>query len=133
MIVTNSEFTGIIGDGPFGQGIMMVGNGSLSVTDSTFTGSTTGISLSGNGSSQGSATVANSTFVGNDAGRTGTAAASTTRRTLTVTNSTFSGNSAGGFGGGISNAGGTLTVTNSTFSGNSADARCGRRRHLQLR
>jgi hypothetical protein len=118
LIVTHSEFTGIIGDGPFGQGIMMVGNGTLSVTASTFTGSTTGIGLTRNGPAQGSATVTNSTFTDNDAGNRDGGGIESVGWTLAVTNSTFIGNSAGA-GGGIENAGGTLSVINCTFSGNS--------------
>jgi hypothetical protein len=117
LIVTHSEFAGIIGEGPFGQGIMMVGNGTLSATDSTFTGSTTGIGLTSNGPSQGSATVTNSTFVENDAGNRDGGGIENVGWTLAVTNSTFIGNSAGA-GGGIENAGGTLSVINCTFSGN---------------
>ena len=117
LIVTHSEFTGIIGDGPFGQGIMMVGNGTLSVTASTFVGNTTGIGLTSNGPSQGSATVTNSTFTDNDAGNRDGGGIENVGWTLAVTNSTFIGNRAGA-GGGIENAGGTLSVINCTFSGN---------------
>jgi hypothetical protein len=117
VIVTHSEFTGIIGDGPFGEGIMMVGNGTLSVTASTFTGSTTGIGLTSNGPSHGSATVTNSTFTDNDAGNRDGGGIENVGWTLAVTNSTFIGNRAGA-GGGIENAGGTLSVINCTFSGN---------------
>jgi hypothetical protein len=117
LIVTHSEFTGIVGTGPFGQGIMMVGSGTLSVTASTFTGNTTGIGLTRNGPSQGSATVTNSTFADNDAGNRDGGGIENVGWTLAVTNSTFSGNSAGA-GGGIENAGGTLSVINCTFSDN---------------
>jgi hypothetical protein len=87
--------------------------GTLTVTNSTFSGNdcrlARGICASGIGN-EGTLTVTNSTFPGNGV----TAIANF--GTLTVTNSTFSGN--GGFaGGGIFNVG-TLTVTNSTFSGN---------------
>jgi predicted outer membrane repeat protein len=69
---------------------------------------------------EGTLTVSNSTFSGNDAYNGG--AISNDGGTLTVTNSTFSGNSTylGGGGGAISNGGGLLTVSNSTFSGNHA-------------
>ncbi len=70
---------------------------------------------------QGTLTVTNSTFSGNTAGLLGVSGGGIYNvGTLTVTNSTFSGNSAIGGGGGIYNAG-TLTVTNSTLSRNSAN------------
>jgi CSLREA domain-containing protein len=72
----------------------------------------------------GTVTVTNSTFSGNSAGDSGGAIFNESGSTLRVTNSTFSGNSAGDSGGGIYN-GGTLTVTNSTFSGNSASTQGG--------
>jgi hypothetical protein len=118
LIVSQSEFTGITGTGPFGQGIAMAGGGTLSVTDSTFTGNTTGIGLTGNGPSQRSATVTNCTFTGNDAGNRDGGGIENFGWTLAVTNSTFVGNSAGA-GGGMENTAGTLTVINCTFSGNS--------------
>jgi hypothetical protein len=118
LIVTGSEFVGITGTGPFGQGISMAGRGMLRVSDSTFTRNTTGIGLTGNGPLQGSATVISSTFADNDAGNRDGGGIENVGWTLAVTNSTFVGNSAGA-GGGIENAGGTLTVVNSTFSGNS--------------
>jgi len=69
---------------------------------------------------EGTLTVSNSTFSGNDAYNGG--AIFNEGGTLTVTNSTFSGNSAhlDGGGGAISNDYGLLTVSNSTFSGNQA-------------
>jgi len=61
----------------------------------------------------GTVTVTNSTFSGNSAVYGGGGIGNDTGGTVTVTNSTFSGNSAEN-GGGIS-GGGTVTVTNSTF------------------
>jgi predicted outer membrane repeat protein len=69
--------------------------------------------------SQGTLTVTNSTFSGNSSASYGGGIYSN-GGTLTVTNNTFSGNSAGIYGGGIYGGGLTATVTNSTFSGNSA-------------
>ena len=68
----------------------------------------------------GTLTVTNSTFSGNAAGTR--AGGIYNLGTLTVTNSTFSGNSASGANGsgGVIYNDGTLTVTNSTFSGNIA-------------
>jgi len=89
-------------------------NGTLTVTNSTFSGNFA-IYFGGAISSDGTLTVTNSTFSGNSAIYFGGAIFG---GTLTVTSSTFSGNSATYGGGAISS--GMLTVTNSTFSGNSA-------------
>ena len=83
-------------------------------------------SAGGIDSSDGSMTITNSTFTGNTAGRSdvsrGSGGAIANRRaTITITGSTFSGNSADN-GGAISNSTGALTITNSTLSGNSANA-----------
>ena len=86
----------------------------LTVADGFVTGSTVGGGLYNDGTLE----VTDSTFSGN---RATAAPPSSTMATLTVTNSTFSDNTADGFqGGGIWNFGGTLMVINSTFSGNSA-------------
>jgi hypothetical protein len=89
------------------------------VTNCTVSGNVT--AGSGGGiRNDGTVTVTNSTFTGNIAGSGGGGIVSASG-TAMVTNSTFSGNSALGPGGGIYNAlHGTLTVTSSTFSGNSA-------------
>jgi len=117
-----------IAGNPGGGGIFSNG-GTLTVTNSTFSGnSASGGGISGAGIDGGgilylgALTVTNSTFSGNRASRSGGGIFNYgDLGTLTVTNSTFSGNSAGEDGGGIASNGGTLTVTNSTFSGNSAD------------
>jgi hypothetical protein len=105
-----------------GTGGGIENRGTLTVTNSTFSGNSTGFCLlcgpSGYGGgieNRGTLTVTNSTFSGNSAGGGGGIDSS---GTLTVTNGTFSGNSA--FDGGGIGSGGTLTVTNSTFSGNFA-------------
>ena len=92
-------------------------HGTLTVTNSTFSGNSAGYEGGGIFQYGGTLTVTNSTFSGNSA--YGGGAILFDRGTLTVTNSTFSGNS-GRYGGGIDNASGTVVVTNSTFSGNSA-------------
>lgn len=79
---------------------------------------------SGNGGgiyNNGTLNVTNSTFSGNSASGTGSGGGifNYTGATLTVANSTFSGNSASYYGGGIGNFG-TVTVINSTFAGGSA-------------
>ncbi len=105
--------------------------GTLTVTNSTFSGNrTNGTIVSAGGSiyNTGTLAVTSSTFSNNNAFGAGIPTAgggiSNNQGTLTVTNSTFSGNSSNGYGGGIAN-GSTLTVINSTFSGNSASAGSG--------
>jgi hypothetical protein len=93
------------------------GSGTLTVTNSTFSGNNAAAGVGAGGGIYdllGTLTVTNSTFSGNSAG-SGAGGIYSGAGTLTVTNSTFSSNS----GGGITNDGSTLTVTNSTFSGNS--------------
>jgi len=90
--------------------------GPLTVTNSTFFGNT--VPYGGGIYSTDTLAVTNSTFSGNDAGG---GAGIYSAGTATVTNSTFSDNGSlypGGLGGGIFNGAGPLTVTNSTFFGN---------------
>jgi hypothetical protein len=116
------------GTGPGWGGGGIVNSGTLTITNSTFSGNSavlTGPNAGGGGciGNFGTVTVTNSTFSGNSANTGGGGGCiANNSGTVTVTNSTFSGNIAGGStcGGAISN-GGTLTVTNSTFSGNSTD------------
>jgi CSLREA domain-containing protein len=112
LIVTNSTFSHNSGSGQ-GGGIFNHG-GTLTVTNSTFSynsGSGGGITTGG------TATVTNSSFFNNSS--SGVGGGIKAYSTLTVANSSFFNNSAG-FGGGIYNHfGGTLTVTNSIFNGNS--------------
>jgi CSLREA domain-containing protein len=108
-----SRLTVAHGSGHFIGGIY--NDGTLTVTNSTFSGN----DASGGGgilnSFVGTLTVTNSTFAGNNASEGG---GIYNGGALTVTNSTFSGNEAAG-GGGIENFG-TLTITNSIFAGNDA-------------
>jgi len=69
--------------------------------------------------SQGTLTVANSTFSGNSSTVADGGGIENDTGTLTVTNSTFSNNSAVNVGGGIASTG-SMTLTNVTISGNSA-------------
>jgi predicted outer membrane repeat protein len=100
---------------PFAGGGIL-NDGTLTVTNSTFSGNSAGI-RGGGVFTSGTMTVTNTTFSGNSAPGSGGGIAND--GTLTVTNSTFSGNTVIHDGGGIENDG-TLTVTNSTFFGNSA-------------
>jgi hypothetical protein len=97
-------------------------NGTLTVSNSTFSGNSTSFGPGGGISNAGMLTVSNSTFSGNFTNIGDGGAIFNQGGSLTVNNSTFSGNSAFlGDGGGIFNQGGsTLTVSNSTFSGNYA-------------
>ncbi len=118
LTVSNSTFSGNTAAAS-GGGIFNINNGTLTVSNSTFSGN----SARGNGGgiyNVGTLTVSNSTFSGNIALGKSQGCGIYNGGTLTVSNSTFSGNSAI-YGGGIYNiGGGTLTVSNSTFSGNSA-------------
>jgi large repetitive protein len=109
------------GAAPGGSGGGISNGGTLTVTNSTFSGNS---ATGGNGYDN------PNPFQGNGGGY-GSGGGIYNSGILTVTNSTFSGNGAtGGMGGGDSNGGGgsgggiynggTLTVTNSTFSGNNA-------------
>ena len=94
--------------------------GTLTVTNSTFSGNSAYYFGGGGIFNFGMLTVTNSTFSSNRAlANLGGGIANYIGATLTVTNSTFSGNNAY-YGGGIVNDG-TQTVTNSTFSGNIAN------------
>jgi fibronectin-binding autotransporter adhesin len=130
--VTNCVFSNNSTTGPFAAGaIALVGNSSLTVTNSNFTGNS-GRSLNGDPTvgaivsfSSGSMNIASSTFE-NNSGSAGAVRNST--GALTVSGSTFAANSATSlFGPGSSGAidfnGGTgarATITNSTFYANSA-------------
>ncbi|MCO5195749.1 MAG: right-handed parallel beta-helix repeat-containing protein, partial [Anaerolineae bacterium] len=92
--------------------------GTLTVSNSTFSGNFAINDDGGGINNTGTLMVSNSTFSGNQANNNGGGINSS--GTLMVTNSTFSGNRAI-FGGGIANGASTATVTNSTFSGNRAE------------
>lgn len=113
--------------GTVGGGIYHCCSGTLTITNSTFSGNR--VDWEGRGgaiyNSTGALTITNSTFSGNSATNNGGGIYNDSD-TLTITNSSFSGNSAPGGawatgGGGIFNSDdGTLSITNSTFSDNSA-------------
>jgi predicted outer membrane repeat protein len=132
--VTNCVFSGAYAMGAIRN------NGTLSVTDSTFTGNTNTYmgggailnygdrnSPGGIGVGRGKLSVTNSTFFGNSADAGG--AILNMKGKVSVSNSTFTGNNADDleradlptYGGAIQNThGGSITVANSTFSGNRA-------------
>ncbi|WP_287284042.1 Ig-like domain-containing protein [Okeania sp. SIO2G4] len=96
-------------------------DGTVTVTDSTISGNTSGFD-GGGIYNNGTATVTNSSISENVASRFGGGIANDS--TVTVTNSTISGNSTNASGGGIANDS-TVTVTNSTISGNSTNVNGG--------
>jgi hypothetical protein len=111
-------------------GVFQVSDGSLALNNLTIANGS-----SGNGSAvfnNGTLTVSNSTFIGNNSTGGGVGGAiynNAAATTVTITNSTFSGNSStgvtGGGGGAIYNSVGTVSVINSTFSGNSTTSATG--------
>ena len=125
MTVIDSTFTGIAGT--YGGAIYCQTGGSVTVSNSTFTGN----SGSGSSGDSGGAIVTNgcnlvvsgSTFFNNfTLGLYGGAIQSGASATVSITNSTFVGNSdsPGSMGGGAIFNASTGTVANNTFSGNSA-------------
>jgi uncharacterized repeat protein (TIGR02543 family) len=111
---TNAAISGLTianGNTP-GLGGGIVNTGTLTVSNSAFSGNTAG-GEGGGISNQATQTVSNSTFSGNTAGEGG---GIYNNATQTVSNSTFSGNSAAA-GGGIFNND-TLTLSNSIVAGN---------------
>ncbi len=114
--------TGGRADGAFpdyrGGGLSIIGSGSLTLTNVTFSGN---YATAGGGMDNdfNGLTLANVTFSGNTA--TDGGGMYNTDSSPTLTNVTFSGNTATSDGGGMSNSGyGDATMTNVTFSGNSA-------------
>ena len=118
--VTNSTFSGNSTDG-FGGGIVNNGSGTLNVSNSTFSGNSVGNGPGGGIVNFGTLNVTNSTFSGNSAGN-GPGGGINNFGTLNVTNSTFSGNS-GSIGGGIAN-GGTATLKNTIIANSTSGGNC---------
>jgi len=101
-----SRFSGLTirnGQGNFGGGILNGDAATLTITDSTLSGSTAG--FGGGAFNAGTLTIVNSTVSGNMASE-GAGIYNAGATTSTITNSTFSGNTAGG--GGVSVNLGTL-------------------------
>jgi hypothetical protein len=114
--LVDTSYSGISGAG------INVNGATLNVSNSTFSGNTTG--WPGGGGIQiwsGTANVSNCAFIGNSAvsGGYGGGIDTFSGTTLNVTNSAFSGNSAASAGGGLS-VGGVGNIINSTVSGNSS-------------
>ena len=118
LAVTNSTFSGNNG-GTFGGGIYNNLGGAATVADSTFSGNSAGFG-GGIVNDSGTLSVSNSTFSGNSAGIGGGIYSTSDSSTATVTSSTFSSNSAFNRGGGIHILGGTVTVSNSIVAGNTS-------------
>jgi CSLREA domain-containing protein len=118
-----------ITNGSNGNGGGVYSNGTLTVSNSTFSGNTANGSYPNNqggaiyNDASGVLTVTNTSFTGNSAAWQG--AAILNSNMLTVTNSIFSGNSALAGAGILVNPGVSATVTGSTFSGNSSTSGSG--------
>ncbi|MBI5842518.1 MAG: cadherin domain-containing protein [Chloroflexi bacterium] len=124
LTITNSTFSGNSASGYNGGGIFNY-FGTLTITNSTFSGNS---ATSGGGLfNTGTLTVTNSTFSGNSASDPsfGGGGIYSDYGTVTISNSTFSSNTADGRGGGFYNFDGSTTITNSTFSGNSGASGAG--------
>jgi CSLREA domain-containing protein len=108
-----------------GDGSAIYSAGTLTITNSAFSGNNTTTGFGGGvyNDVTGALTITNSTFSANSSGTAGGGVYNASGTTTTITNSTFSANSST-TGGGIYNAG-TITVRNSTLSGNSASANGG--------
>jgi predicted outer membrane repeat protein len=120
--VTNSTFSGNVSTHNSGGAIYSKGTGTVSVTNSTFSNNACSGGNGGAIYAKGTVSVTNSTFSGNQANIYGGAIYATGTGTFSSTNSTFSSNQAGIAGGAIyANGSGTVSVTNSTFSTNSGN------------
>ena len=136
LTVNDCTFTGNTSTGTYGGVVKYNGNGTLSITDSTFennisTGNTKDYSAGGAVyySGAGELTISGSTFTGNQVTKAtnpvggGAIYANFSKSgSMTVTDSTFSGNSTGTRGGAIylALANGSATITNNTFTDNTA-------------
>jgi CSLREA domain-containing protein len=105
-----------------GAGIYNMVPGTLTLTNSTVSGNTSGSGFGGGGIyNGGTMMITNSTVSGNkNTGYAHGGGIASFGPTLTLTNSTVSGNTSYLAGGGIYKGGSTLTLTNSTVSGNTA-------------
>lgn len=109
-----------------GGGLYNSGSSSnMIVANSTFSGNGTTSSGGGGGITvvTGTVKVTNSTFSGNSSGSAGGGGIRNSGGTLNVTNSTFSGNS-GGPGGGIRNQSGTTTLKNTIVANSPSGGNC---------
>ena len=117
LTITNSTFSGNLSTDE-GGGIINNG-GTLIVTNSTFSSNSSTNYGGGISVEGGTVTVTDSIFTDNTSQNGGGIFIG--GGTLTVSGSTFSGNTGTYFGGGLAGGDGTATVTNSTFSGNMAE------------
>lgn len=119
---------GLADDGVNGGGAIL-SRGSLTVTESTFSGNSSPAATGTSGgaiNTAGPLTVSLSTFTGNTAQEGGAIFNQSTTGATTVTDSTFAGNTATIFGGGaLVSANGTTNLARDTFSGNNAAGTAG--------
>ncbi|NVN97714.1 MAG: IPT/TIG domain-containing protein, partial [Geobacteraceae bacterium] len=103
-----------------GNGGAIYTNGTMTISDSTFSGNSTA-AISGYGgaifANNGTLLISTSTFSNNSAAAGGAIANSSAA--MTLTNVTMTGNSSSTYGGGIFAAGGAINILNATISGNS--------------
>lgn len=115
-LTIQNGYTGSMGGGIFNPG------GTLTVTNSTFTGNKAG--YGGAIASSGPTTIANSTFYNNQATVNG-GGAYNSAGPLTILNSTFSGNTAASSGGGLYNdTGATLNLGNTIVANSTSGGDC---------
>lgn len=118
LTITDSTFSGNTAESAIfnGGGGVCSRDGALTITDSTFSGNTAVYSDGGVFSVRNIVNITGSTFSGNTAGRWGGGVRHYTTQ-MTIANSTISGNTASSRGGGIGSSG-HVTITNSTISDN---------------
>ncbi len=100
----------------FGGGL--VNQGTVAITNSTFTGNTSDYFGGGVGNYYGTITITNSTFTGNTATKDGGGLAN--YGMMTVSGSTFTSNTSGFYAGALY-SNNMMTITNSTFTSNSSE------------
>ena len=113
--VSGNSTTGTAADG----GGIYSNSGSVSLSNSTLSGNSSGDNGGGIYSFSGSVSLFNSTLSGNSSGDDG-GGIRTSSGSVSLSNSTLSGNSSGDDGGGISSYSGSVSLSNSTLSGNSS-------------
>lgn len=124
LTVNNSVFTGNTTNGATSNGGAISNSGTATITNSTFSGNSSG----GGGAigNFGALSVTGCTFTNNTAGFGGgggiLSESGVTPISATITNSTFTGNvsNGGGGGGGIRNSGGTMNISGLTFTNNTS-------------
>jgi predicted outer membrane repeat protein len=126
IFVGDSSFTANTAPAGFGGGGIFAGDGTLTISGSTFSGNQ-GYEGGGIATRQDMGTpaleISSSTFAGNQAtGEGGLGGGISSNGSLQIEGSTFSGNTSPNSGGGLYHINESAAIINSTFSGNSANA-----------